>query len=439
MSSNQASTSDFGSADGRSSVGAVEPVDVVGLGQTHIGRRRPNNEDTFVVNPDLGLFLVCDGMGGHAGGEVAAALAAAAIERVVVDRGDVITRVAHDPTLAEELVAILTGAVSQACREIHTRATSDPALAGMGCTATALLVAGSKAVMAHVGDTRLYLSRAGEVHQLSSDHTLPGEMVRQGTLAPENLPGHPQSNVLTRALGPQALVEVESLSFDVAPGDTLVLCSDGLGDYIPSPMWLEEQVAETPIEDLPDVLINFANANGGKDNTTVIIVSVSGTTEVDRLPRRSPQLALDILGSSFLFSKLTLAQLSHVLNRCEVRTYEAGDVLCNLGDIHDELLIIVSGTLRVSTPDGRATLVGPGQHLGESLVLRPRPARARISSVERSNILALKGLSLIDLASRRPWLGVELLSRLAERLSGDVERLCLDDDQATDVFSTDLL
>ena len=282
---------------------------------------------------------------------------------------------------------------------------------------------GGKAAMAHVGDTRLYIVRSGKAHQLSADHTLAADMVRQGLLAVDHVRGHPQSHVLTRVLGPQPLVDVETLAFDVHPGDRLVVCSDGLADYIPSDAWLAEEVSSTSLEELPDELVDFANANGGHDNSTVIVIGVEGSASGESVPARSPRMVLDVMGSSFLFADLSLAQLSRLVDRCDARIHDAGDVICSVGDNHDELILVVSGTVRITDPDGRTALAGPGQHIGENFVLRPRRTRAKIVVEQTANILALDQASLVDLASQRPWLGVALLTRLVQRMSSDLDRL----------------
>lgn len=397
-------------------------MDIVGVGRSDTGLRRQNNEDAFLVRPELGLYAVSDGMGGHAAGEVASELAISTIERVVGDSQEVMVAVARDGGKAGELVRLLSDAVRQACRDVYNRATADSALAGMGCTATALLVAGTKAAMAHVGDTRLYLVR-DQAHQMSSDHTLAAELYRQGTISYEESEHHPHRHVLTRALGPQHLVDVETLLFDVAAGDRMVLCSDGFGDYLPSAAWLAEQVSDVAVEDLPDVLVDFANDSGGADNITVVAIEVAGDPGVDVSMVTGPHLALETLGSSFLLQDLSLAQLSRVLDRCETRRYEPGDIVWRSGQTCDELLVIVSGLLRIDGTNGLQTQAGPGQHLGESLLLRPRPIRSSVVAINSTDVLALGRANLGDLAARRPWLGVTLLSRLAERLSADVDRL----------------
>ena len=398
-------------------------MDVQGLGRTDQGLVRTNNEDYYIVDVDLGLYVVCDGMGGVVGGQVAAETATSTIERVVRDRQEVLSRVEHDPSRAVDLVRVVEDALRQACRDIYNRATSEPTLAGMGCTATCLLIVGSRAVMAHVGDTRLYLVREGDAHQLSTDHTLAADMARQGLVAADSLRRHPHRNVLTRVLGPQALVDVETLSFDLAVGDRLVICSDGLADHIPDEGWLAERCGELTLEDLPDELIGFANDQGGSDNITVVAIGVDGSEPPDDQPARSPKLVLDVVGSSFLFADLSLAQLSRVVDRCETRTYGPGASICRTGDLLDELLLVVAGTVQVATADGRSAVAGPGQHLGENFVLRPRRTRAVVHAAEQTDVLALDQRGLLDLAAHRPWLGVALLTRLVQRMSSDLDRL----------------
>ena len=397
-------------------------MDVQGIGHSDVGLVRQNNEDAVLVDAELGLFAVCDGMGGAAGGEVAAKMAITSIERAVREQGDAISRVRHDPAHSGDLGALLEAATHRACQEIHTRAAAEPALAGMGCTATVLVTAGRRAAMAHVGDSRLYVVRNGKTHQLSSDHTLAAELVRTGTIEPDQERGHSQAHILTRALGIHASVDVETLSFDLLPGDRLLLCSDGLSDYIPSPAWLAERFSRSSIEETLDDLIDFALGCGGRDNITAVAIQVEGEDEDPTQPHLSTERLLGVLGSSFLFSDLSLAQLSRLLDRSEIRTFNAEDIIYGLGDVQNELLVVITGTIRVESLKGERGAVGPGQHLGEALVLRPRPIRAKIVAEEPTTLLAINGSSLVELVNRRPWLGVILLTRLVERLSGDLDR-----------------
>jgi protein phosphatase len=213
-------------------------------------------------------------MGGHRGGDVAARSAIDGIQRAVRERRDAIDRVEPDPGAAHQLAEVAAGAVRRAGREVNARASSDPELAGMGCTATVVLVAGNTCAMAHVGDSRLYLLRDGAVHRLSRDHTITAELVRNGALDESDAPDHPYAHVLTRALGVKSSVEVETSCFGLRSGDRLIVCSDGLSDYLLHDGWLAPLAAGAALDGLPRQLVDFALARGGHDNVTVVAIDV---------------------------------------------------------------------------------------------------------------------------------------------------------------------
>jgi serine/threonine protein phosphatase PrpC len=396
-------------------------MEIHGIGRSDIGLVRATNEDTFIADADLGLYAVCDGMGGCAGGEVAASTAVSSIQRTIRERRAVLARVEREPERAHDLVTLAEEALQRACRDIYTMAVNDDGLGGMGCTTTLLLAQGAKAAMAHVGDTRLYLIRDDGAHLLSSDHTIAAELARRGDISPTDVARHPHAHVLTRALGTQPLADVETLEFDLTPGDRLLLCSDGLSDYVRSPSWLSEVVQGSELEEVPDELIDYANRAGGHDNITVVAVGVDAPDHggFEDLPSG---IDMDVLGSSFLFAELTLAQLSRILRRCETFAFASGDVIARPGDIGDHLMVVMDGTVEVRAADGRSLRLGTGQHLGEHLVLRPRPIRSTITALSDVTILALDGPALTELSRQRPWLGVALLSKLVDCLSGDLDR-----------------
>lgn len=239
---------------------------------TDTGRRRLQNEDTFVCEPPL--FAVADGMGGAQAGELASRLAAAAIEeRAAGDRGE--------PAVA--------GLVREANSRIFEHARRDPAVAGMGTTITIVLVdeeAGSAAI-GHVGDSRAYRVRAGSLEQLTSDHSLVAELVRSGRLTEDEAASHPHRSVITRALGTDEDVEVDTHTVELEPGDLLVLCSDGLTSMVRDEAILAlTGAAGADPGAVTDALVAAANAAGGEDNITVVAFEV---TEGD--PPARPALA----------------------------------------------------------------------------------------------------------------------------------------------------
>jgi PPM family protein phosphatase len=234
------------------------------IGLSHRGRRRRHNEDAYVVQPPL--FAVADGMGGAKAGEVASALAADAVQES-----------GNDGESGEARVAAL---IEEANRRVFRRASEDREASGMGTTMTVALVEGDEVAIGHVGDSRAYLIRDGRLEQLTDDHSLVAELVRSGKLTPEEAETHPQRSVITRALGTEADVDVDTFSVRSAPGDLFLLCSDGLTSMVDDETILDAvERSRADLEEAAKALINAANRGGGEDNITVVFFEVDGGTE----------------------------------------------------------------------------------------------------------------------------------------------------------------
>ena len=226
-------------------------------GQTDTGRRRRQNEDAFVCEPPL--FAVADGMGGAQAGELASRLAAAAIE---------------EGGLAMQGEEGVAGVVRTANARIFEHSVRDPNAAGMGTTATVALVDedAETATLAHVGDSRAYRYRDGVLEQLTTDHSLVGELVRSGRLTEDEAAVHPHRSVITRALGTEADVDVDTLTVDLRAGDLVLLCSDGLSAMVRDDEIVRLiEAARSDPHDAAKALIAAANAAGGEDNVTVVL------------------------------------------------------------------------------------------------------------------------------------------------------------------------
>jgi PPM family protein phosphatase len=234
---------------------------------TDVGRQRQGNEDSYFEHSPL--FAVADGMGGARAGEVASRIA---VEMLASEQ--------PDGSPEEQLAAVARAAN----RRIYEMAQSDSDLAGMGTTLTAALVNGREVVVGHVGDSRLYRLRDDALERLTHDHSLVEEFVRQGKLTPEEAEVHPQRSIITRALGPEPDVEVETFTFPARGGDVYLLCSDGLTGMV-----AEDAVADVlrrsgSLEDAARSLIAAANANGGKDNITTVLFRLEGDGEAGEDP-----------------------------------------------------------------------------------------------------------------------------------------------------------
>ena len=397
---------------------------VTGSGSSDRGRRRESNEDTWFADDELGLYVVCDGMGGHQAGEVASALA---IEAVV----DMVRAARTEQRLSSSkeedfraLTELTEAAVLHACRVVHRAATDDLSRAGMGCTLTLLLVSGSRAVMGHVGDTRLYLIREGLAHQLSNDHTMAADLARAGIIPWAQVKTHQFAHVLTRSIGAHPAVTMDTLSIQLLPGDRLVLCSDGLSDYLPDTTRLEAVSQQSALEQVPTALIKLANDSGGRDNITVVALdatSAAARSEVT-LSAQDTRSRLDTLTSTPFANDEFLAHLLRLVHATDVREFEDGSSVVTVGATTGTLYFPIQGTLRVSAPGGKSRDVRRGEVLGESTVLRPRPALATVTAHDRCRTLAIDSAALRALVRQEPWFGLEILEVLGVHLSEELDR-----------------
>jgi len=250
---------------------------------THPGLKRESNEDAYASRPDLGLFVVADGMGGHAAGEVASKAAAETIEAFADDtRARDLNRTWPFPL--EPHLSVdgnrLKAAFRLANRNVSERVATAQELRGMATTASAVLLSttpdgGASAAIGHVGDSRVYLCRAGQLRQLTDDHSWVGEQVRAGAMSDEDARRHPWRNVVTRAISGGADPEVDVLEVGLEPGDRLLLCSDGLCGVVAAEV-LAAIACDGPVESACNRLIDAANDAGGPDNITAILVQIDG-------------------------------------------------------------------------------------------------------------------------------------------------------------------
>src|SRR5688500_18143090 len=222
--------------------------------RTDVGRGRPENEDSHLVDPDDGLYAVADGMGGHRAGEVASATAIEALKTAYLGGQR------------------LDQAVSAANTAVLAKAAEDASLRGMGTTLTAIALHDSTAELGHVGDSRAYLMRGGAVTQVTEDHSLVEQLVREGRLSPEEAQHHPQRAIITRALGVDSDVSVDTYRIDLKPGDRLMICSDGLTNMLSDDTIAQTLRRHADPQQAADILVDMANQAGGDDNITVILL-----------------------------------------------------------------------------------------------------------------------------------------------------------------------
>jgi serine/threonine protein phosphatase PrpC len=251
---------------------ALPPLRIAARGLTDVGQRREQNQDSLLIDEPLGLFVVADGMGGHAGGGTASRLAVDTIRKAILAAREEEPALFGSGAEGEDnpLPDVLGYAVEQACAAIFEAAQLDPELAGMGTTVTAVLVDGSSAFVAHVGDSRAYLLRSGHIYQVTQDHSLVAEQLRIGAITEEDARTSRYKNIITRSVGFERDVVVDLLGLELEAGDAIVACSDGLSNLVGDQEILA--LVEEHGDEAVERLVDLANQRGGDDNITVAMI-----------------------------------------------------------------------------------------------------------------------------------------------------------------------
>lgn len=383
---------------------------------TDVGRKRPHNEDSMLSRPDIGLFIVCDGMGGHAAGEVASALAvettAEVIERNIeeIHSGMSGTREGRRNSLA-----LVEAAVQEANARVFESSEENPDQRGMGTTLTLLIVHSERALVAQVGDSRLYLVRADQSHRVTTDHTVLTEALRAGRVDPNDEEAKRKLSALTRAVGVHPSVDVDTLELDTLPGDVLMLCSDGLCGYLDDfdlAAFFRHSTNTSAVRDL----VEFANKRGGHDNITVITVHAKDAVETEQSIRA--RLTLDTLKSIPLFHYFSFNELLRVIPVCQAKFVVAGDQVIGKGDSCADFFVVVEGKVRVHVGENDFTEMGPGQYFGEMSLVDNRPRSASVTAIEGGHLIQISRRDFYAVLRADPVMAVKLLWNFIQTLSG---------------------
>ncbi|WP_428264184.1 cyclic nucleotide-binding domain-containing protein [Haliangium sp.] len=402
---------------------------------TDVGKQRDHNEDNFLIDKKLRLFIVADGMGGHAAGEVASSITVHEIRDAVYKNRDLLERARDEESNvnAVEILQILEHAIQSACSTVHSRAQDDAGKRGMGTTATVLLIAGPSAhlrgFIAHVGDSRIYLARQNQCHQLTEDHSLANELIRRGKIKRgefENSPYKQFKNAVTRAVGVYPSVEVDTFDFDILPGDRFLLCSDGLYAYLDEAE-LPERLNQGDIKDVPQQLIELANDGGGHDNITGVVIRV-GENPSHEVGQRARDLALklEVLKGMRMFRYLSYKELVRVMNITETESYGPGEHLFREGDAGESMYVVLSGLVKMYKGGVPVASMRKGQHFGEmSLVERAVRSLSAVAE-EDSRVLSIPRHSFYSIVKKEPPLAVKILWSFVQVLGSRLRKTTAD-------------
>ena len=400
-------------------------MQVIAQAHTDIGRKKRSNEDTFLIDPKSKLYIVADGMGGHAAGEVASATAVESTQRLIRE-GIADIELDESEETRQKLLTLLERAVRRAGRDIHAEAERDISKRGMGTTVSLLLLTPMRGYIAHVGDSRVYLVRQGEVFQLTEDHSLIRELIRSKKITPEEAETSPYRNALTRAVGVYADVEVDLLDFEIADGDRFLLCSDGLSNYFETEAEVNQILEEGSFESAPQRYVDIANARGGKDNITGLVVEIqSRGAQSDDIAFR-----LNILRQMPIFQHLEYVELIEVLNSSTQRHYQAGDMIFDEGVNGDEMFVILEGEVSIRKGGQVVIKMGQGGHFGE-MALMDRNVRSAAAHTEvETRVIVVKRRPLFrlmqqnnEIAVKLLWCFMQVLNQRLRFTTQDLERM----------------
>jgi PPM family protein phosphatase len=244
---------------------------------TDVGLKRQCNEDSFLVDSDLQLYIVADGMGGHAGGGTASRMAVETVRKKVVQARR--SKAAFNRQASEresgEIMKLLDDSIRLASEKIYQASSDKPELSGMGTTLTLMLVHGARGYVAHVGDSRLYRWRDGQFSQITEDHSLVNEQIKAGFITHEEAQVSRFRNIITRSVGFESNVTVDVQSFPLQPGNVFLLCSDGLSGMVDGAK-MEQVMAGGRLSDAPGRFVELAKEAGGEDNITLVLIRYNG-------------------------------------------------------------------------------------------------------------------------------------------------------------------
>ncbi len=379
---------------------------------TDVGRKRSLNEDRYLCDPPLGLYVVADGIGGKRGGEEAARLATDILREHLRTHEAELAHLVRDPSAEARAQACraIEEAVQATCAAVHQRNVTEGKR--MGTTLTCVVQRGAFAVLGHVGDSRIYLVRQGAVHRLTEDHTITAMQVRAGAMTREEAEASRYRGVLTRSIGSHESVQVDTLALELSNDDALVLCTDGLHMYLRDDELPALLDAPT---DPSRALVELANTAGGADNVTAIVLRARATTFDERSTMARQRI--DAVRHVPLLAHLSYKEQASVMSVAVSRSFATGELVVREGEAGSDMFIVVSGRVSVERHRIPFAELGPGGHFGEMALVEYAERSATVRALEETEALVVTQDAMGKLMRADPVVGVKVLWALVQAMS----------------------
>ncbi len=377
------------------------------------GIHRECNEDFILMDEDLGLYMVADGMRGTGSGIPVSQLAIQIVHTFMARHRDTLAQHGESPSRNSQiqLEILVSEAISEASEEIYGMSLEDKRTHGSGTTLSVLGVCGGRAFIAHVGDTRVYLLREGVFYQLTDDHTLLYEYLKQGLITQGDLRASKLRKIVTRAVGLTEAVQMDFRHLELAPGDRFLLCSDGLHLYLRDDGEVERVFERSPVNEVPGQLVDLANGRGGVDNICAVVVDIEEpAAEVGLgVPTTSVRLELELLQGIPFFCDLDYSELLELHNLFKPIHLGAGEVVIQEGTVGDDFYLLVNGEVSVSAQGAELDRLGRGATFGEMALLDRGQRSATVVTTRPSLLVTVDRGSLFALMRKEPSLAVKIL------------------------------
>ncbi len=377
---------------------------------TDLGPGKDVNTDSYLEDAELRVFAVADGLGDYSSAEVASALATRLLREYLTEHRAILDQFAQDGNDRVRVLKALEDSTRKAGYAIYRKAQEDLSRRGMGTTLSVLLLTPSRGFLAHVGDSRIYILRRGESVQLTQDHSLVSDMIRNGRLKKGDPQLQAYRDEVTRALGIYADVQVDTRDFELAAGDTFLLCTDGLADTLGDRREINDVIDTHGLKAAPRAFINLARARGADDNVTALILRVTAERgELSAPDARDISDKLDVLKRMPLFQHLSYVELVEVLNVSDVRGFSAGEKIFSEGQVGDAVYVVLDGLVSIRRGGIELIRMGSGGHFGEMAIMDKGPRSAEAVAEQDSRLIEVGRRSLFTLMRKEKDIAVKLL------------------------------